>query len=370
MKRKVFMVIFILVILIIGIFLYLDGTFLKKEYKSVYRDKYIESIDKDLEKIATQAMTAASSHNMQPWLISLDDDSKINLYADMNKTLPVIDQDNKQLLISLGAYLGAFEHYANQYGYVASFEFADIDWDQENPYIASVTIQEIGLKEVDSVSSSTAKVNLDQRSDLDLTMTSGINGYENLTYLIIQEGNEFASFQELLLEGTKIESNHEAATKELLSIFRWTEKDKNEYKYGLTLTSLPGILKPFVQPIMKYTAGDWEAFGQSSIQMFEERLEKETAYVVIKTDTATEEDYIRCGMLMQKMSYELNGYYMRPAVQLLQDIDGMEAPSDIFKEEFMNGEDALVILGFRPSDQDSYKPNPRHLLEEILIEEN
>jgi hypothetical protein len=369
MKRKVFMVIFILVILIIGVFLYLDGTFLKKEYKSVYQAEYIESLDKDLEKIATQAMTAASSHNMQPWLIRFEGDSKINLYADMNKTLSVIDQDNKQLLISLGAYLGAFEHYADQYGYEATLEFADIDWEQEEPYIASVVIQEKESKEVDSVSSSTAKVNLNQRSDLDLTMTSEINGYENLTYLIIQEGNEFASFQELLLEATKIESNHEAATKELLNIFRWTEKDKNEYKYGLTLTSLPGILKPFVQPIMKYTAGDWKAFGQSSIQMFEERLKEETAYVVVKTDMATEEDYIHCGMFMQKVSYKLNGYYMRPAVQLLQDIDGMEVPSDVFEEEFMNGEDALIILGFRVSDQDSYNPNPRHLLEEILIEE-
>ena len=93
-------------------------------------------------------------------------------------------------------------------------------------------------------------------------------------------GGDVEAFKELLLEGTEIESRNKGAMEELLSVFRFTQWDKNKYAYGLTLTDIPSLLSPFIQPIVKYTSR-WDTFGEQSIKSFTSRLEKETVTLII-----------------------------------------------------------------------------------------
>ncbi len=78
-------------------------------------------------------------------------------------------------------------------------------------------------------------------------------------FQLIENGDEFNSLQAMLLEGTIIESRDIPATSELLDIFRWTEWQKNEYRYGLSINSMPWFIKPFVQPIMKASSKNVES---------------------------------------------------------------------------------------------------------------
>lgn len=48
------------------------------------------------------AVLAPSGHNTQPWLFRINDDS-IDILADRTRALPVIDPDDKELIISCGA---------------------------------------------------------------------------------------------------------------------------------------------------------------------------------------------------------------------------------------------------------------------------
>ena len=50
------------------------------------------------------AVLAPSSHNTQPWLFRVVDDTA-ELYADRNRALRVVDPDDRELVISCGAAL-------------------------------------------------------------------------------------------------------------------------------------------------------------------------------------------------------------------------------------------------------------------------
>jgi nitroreductase len=48
------------------------------------------------------AVLAPSSHNSQPWLFKIRD-NMVEIYADRSRALPVVDPDDRELLISVGA---------------------------------------------------------------------------------------------------------------------------------------------------------------------------------------------------------------------------------------------------------------------------
>lgn len=58
-----------------------------------------------MESLIARAILAPNSHNTQPWLFRITDDT-IELRADRTRSLPVVDPEGRALMISCGAALG------------------------------------------------------------------------------------------------------------------------------------------------------------------------------------------------------------------------------------------------------------------------
>lgn len=58
-----------------------------------------------LRFLVTYAVLAPSSHNTQPWRFLLRDDARLELHADRTRALPVVDPEDRALIISCGAAL-------------------------------------------------------------------------------------------------------------------------------------------------------------------------------------------------------------------------------------------------------------------------
>lgn len=61
-------------------------------------------ISEKLKFLLNYAVLAPSGHNTQPWLFKIVDDA-VELYADKTRSLPVVDPDDRALIISCGAAL-------------------------------------------------------------------------------------------------------------------------------------------------------------------------------------------------------------------------------------------------------------------------
>lgn len=77
-----------------------------------------------IEKLAyllRYAIKAPSSHNSQPWRFRLGDDA-VELFADRSRALPVVDPDDRELLMSCGAALFTLRTAIRHHGFEGEVE--------------------------------------------------------------------------------------------------------------------------------------------------------------------------------------------------------------------------------------------------------
>jgi nitroreductase len=349
----------------------IDGRFSKQKYTQIWNAEYIASLDSDGEKIIAGALKASSSHNMQPWKVKKIDNMNYELYADMSKDLMVIDSDHKQMLISQGTFIEAFSQTAIQYGYQVKARLENMDFSVKQPLVATLKLDKKSEKtNVNAISSSSVnpKVSENGLAGVKEELEKDLSVYPSLDYELISE-KDLQNFKGVLLKGTEIESRNQAATEELLEVFRWTERDKNKFRYGLALNNMSPIMQSIIQPVMKVFPSTWEAFGEQGIKSFKTRLEGEKAYILIKSTTTSPQDYISVGRLYQTFSQNVGGYTIRPAIQVLETFDDMKGVNQAFQLKYGKTETVMLIIGLQElnSDASQSRPAPRHLVEDVLI---
>lgn len=356
------------VLIVVMLFVGFDGTFLPRTYASVWSKQDIERLDDLQSKLIAYGIRAASSHNSQPWLVKKIDAETIELYADMDKALPVVDGDKKQLLMSQGTFIESYRQGAMFSGYTVNVTYHDVDVSENRPLIATLHIQQdTELHVEDSTSGSTYDSLTTDKSDLRTTIDECITDYPGFTYTLVDTESEVEALEGMLLEGTIIESKDKEATRELLDFFRWTEWDKNKYRYGLSLNTLPDPVKPFAQPLMKILSKDLSSFGESGIKQFKERLEKQTKYILIHCDNPVTLDYVVSGQIYQQLVHEVSGYELRPAMQVLESFDAMQQLSMQFQTKYGNNGDVIWVIGLQEKSNKPIASNPRHRIEDIII---
>ncbi|KAF5076764.1 hypothetical protein DSECCO2_156980 [anaerobic digester metagenome] len=345
-----------------------DGTFLRTKY-NIAEDKY--DIEKNIMsegefQLIRGGIASSSSHNMQPWKIKIVDENTFSLYADMDKRLPVIDPDNQQLLMSLGTFIGSVKETAKKEGLDLDVQYTPIDTSKKLNLIATFQIIGEDKNQIDAITSATQGVKkktpkLEKKELFDLVETP-LKGYQ----MVWVEGDQKSLFQEYLLKGTIIEADNQKAMEELLQIFRFTKWKKNHYRYGLSLNTMSPALRMFVEPLVG-ASRKWNSFGKNSITAFEQRLKNEKAYMIISLENPTPSDYIRVGEALSLLGLQTDGYTIKPAVQLIEPLEGMSEIYNEMKETFGIQGEVMIILGFTERGA-GYHESVRHQVMDIIIQ--
>jgi hypothetical protein len=87
--------------------------------------------DEKLLFLLNYAILAPSSHNTQPWLFRLQG-HELDLIADLNRSLPICDPENRELIMSGGAALHHLRVAARYFGHDSR---VDIFPESESPYL-------------------------------------------------------------------------------------------------------------------------------------------------------------------------------------------------------------------------------------------
>lgn len=112
---------------------------------------------------------------------------------------------------------------------------------------------------------------------------------------------------------------------------------------------------------------NWQAFGDSSIAQFKNRLESQTGYIIIKHDDPGYLEYVTCGRIYQKLVSEIRDHYLRPAMHVLEDFGEMKSLNQRFRQEYCQDGEILMIIGLQHKTGKLSDSNPRHLVEDILV---
>lgn len=358
-----------LAVVLVGIhlvFVIWSGMLLPVDY-TLDRNFYNQDMHKISEvqfNLIKAGIGAASSHNMQPWIIEVEDDKTFRLIADSSKDLPAVDSGNQQKMISQGTFINNVRKAAEAYDVDLVVELTDAGFHDLDPIVAVFTITNDDQAKLDTITSATYATG-SSMVDLDSVIDDVMNESRFSYSLVEPETGRVEELKEYLRRGTKAEAENQAAIEEMLEVFQFTRYAMNEERYGLALESMPPYISMFVGPILDATT-EWEAFGQSSIGVFEDRLAGEDTYLMIQTDNPDLAigDYIALGEVMNELNVGLSGYSVVPAVQLLQDIIGNETNMEDFQNAF-GDEEVVMILSITPRTEQG-QPLMRHRVEDIV----
>lgn len=362
--KRVLLVIGIILVLFVVTSILASGSFLPKRYdlnKDLY-DNEASILTESQFHLIKAGLRASSSHNMQPWKIIVIDESTFELHADLDKSLPVIDPEYQQMLLSQGTFLESMKQGSSGIAFQILPAVPDLPLGQT--LIATIVIDpDTQPLDIETAGASTLP-------DPQNSQTFGISAADSLfedrndifrTWIVEDALNDM---QSLLLEATTLESTNVQAMEELLQNFRFSRYQKNAYRYGLSLNTMSPLMQTFVEPLLGLTAKPL-SFGASSIDQFKTRLDAEDTYLILSMNAPTAWNYVEIGMWTQRLAGAFGDVASRPAVQILQPLPGMDSLLLQMIERFELLGTPMIVIGFQPFKPSAHE-SIRHTVADLI----
>ncbi len=196
------------------------------------------SIKEKFKFFVRYAILAPSGHNTQPWVFEVHEES-LNLYADRTRALPVIDPDDKELIISCGAALTNLIYAMKYFGFEP--EVKHFPAEHDNDLLATVTIKTRDYEPTED-ERTLFKAILKRRTNrlpFAEDVIDGITRQRLMTitkedpdvrFTIIEEGNQREEIIKLIETGDKIQSQNKSFCRELA---QWVHPNRSNSKDGI-----------------------------------------------------------------------------------------------------------------------------------------
>lgn len=249
----------------------------------------------DLLFMISGAIKAPSGHNTQPWLFKIGDTS-IEVHPNLDKSLPIVDPDNKELFISLGCAIENLQIAASVKGYVCDIS------------VSNKGITTIHLSEGEGDKSLYSQINLRQTNRRvyngalindsviqNLCNTTSVNGVHVHCYK--QGTPEFIEISDSILQGNTIQMNDHLFLTELKSWMRYNKHEATSKRDGLSYAvfgapNLPQWLsKSIISSVLN---------GQQQNKSDRKKIRSSSHFVLFTTEGNAIKDWINIGLYLQR----------------------------------------------------------------------
>ncbi len=273
-----------------------------KEIDNTMKDK------NDMYKILYYASLAGSSHNSQPWKAEVYPDDSILVFADLSRLLNVVDPKGIELYISVGAFIENLNIAANALGYDTEIIVNDAAINPSH-LVASIKLTKNNLAQ-----------NIELLKELELRTTLRIpfdtlpiktKDWEKL--VSITPGNinfipsnspdgKFIAKKEL--EAYTIQAYQKEAQDELASWMRFSNKDVNSKRDGITPAGMgiKGIAGFMVRNFMKPEDSKKESFVKSGVDKTQKQVENCGGWIIISTEKDDVSEWINIGRMYERLN--------------------------------------------------------------------
>ncbi len=289
----------------------------------------LNMLDPDGYKILYYASLAPSGHNSQPWSVKIINRYEWIIGSDPSRWLPAVDGNNREVLLSIGAFVENLVQAAGSLGYgVKTTVMAKDRFDQD---IVRVRIEKSGIKN-DSlkkiVSRRTVKSYL---KDTELT-SKDVKYLSQLTdnYLYyFPRGTEHSNLMaKEAVDNFVIQFNNEAAMKEAAAWTRLADDDVKKYRDGLTPEGMEihGIAGFYVRHFMGPQDVLSPAWKDKGIEKIRQQATRGAGWLVITSDGYSVKDLLECGRRFQRMALAARekNIALHPMTQALEEKHGQK----------------------------------------------
>lgn len=255
----------------------------------------------DFVFMVEQAVKAPSGHNTQPWLFALGDDS-ITIRPNYEKSLPVVDPVDRELLVSLGCAAENLRLAALYKGYECDLEISD------DGTITAV-LRKNDCVEPDTLFDAVA-VRQTNRSIYDdrtippaeLAMLKNVFENTNEDGIAVRfyahDTSEFDIIADYIMVGNELQMRNEAFVGELRSWMRFNRRHQNETLDGLSYAAFgaPNLPRFIAEAAISGALND-----RRQNRGDRQKIASSSHFVLITTRGNSPVDWVRCGIMLERM---------------------------------------------------------------------
>ena len=316
----------------------------------------VAGLDQQGAAILYYASLAPSSHNAQPWFVKVLEPGKWIVGIDPERRLAVVDPDNREMLLSIGAFVENLSLAAGALGYEAHTEIiAREAMDQEVVSVTLARTKPTGypLERITNRRTVRGGFCTDELKDKDVrALSEPFDG--RLFYY--PRGTEHAQcIEEGAVEFFRAQTYRDEAQKELREWTRLGNAEAKKYRSGLTTESMEitGIAGWYVRTFMKAEDVMKENYRKQGIDRNTKWAAEGGGWFVLTSKGRGVVDLVETGRQFERMALmarELN-VAVHPMTQYLEEKAGLDQISKNHEQSVIP--QFILRVGYL----DSY-PNP------------
>lgn len=256
----------------------------------------------DYTDMIKYAAKAPSGHNTQPWLFKINDNS-IEIHPNMEKALPVVDSDNRELFISLGCATENLRIAASEKGYKSDISVSPqgiitVYLEKDYQTNKNTLFDQIHLRQTNR-----SVYNHKIIADDTISILNNINIEKDVSIHFYKNGTpDYDTITSYIVNGNIIQMRDKAFKDELKSWMRFNKKHQNETSDGLSYAvfgapNLPGfIAKPIISKAIN-------AKSQNKGDI--KKIKSSSHFILITCKENTIENWIYAGIVLERISLEM-----------------------------------------------------------------
>jgi hypothetical protein len=273
------------------------------------------------------ASLAPSGHNTQPWLIKYIEPYHWIIGNDKRKWLPAVDPNQRETILSIGAFIQNLEFAASNAGYLCLFNLLAGSNQDEN-------MLEVRLQK----SASAIRYNINKIRNRRTVRSGYLNDAlkkEDANYLLENE-NDFIHFipngskghhwlNEQTIEANRLQAYRDAAQKELSEWIRFSSSEAKKHCDGLTtagmeLDGIPGwMLRNFYKQKNALTG----KFREQGLDKVKKQVSQSAGWLMITSKGNSVETLLETGKRFQRIFLKVRdrNIALHPMTQILEEAE-------------------------------------------------
>lgn len=194
----------------------------------------------DEKEILSLASLAPSEHNTQPWFVQYVEPFHWIIGNDKNKWLPAVDPNQRETILSIGAFVQNLELGASTLGYQCDWELlAKTNQDErvlEVKLVKKDSTRRFDIEKIKTRRTVRSNFGSDvlRKEDLDLISGGDAEIFQYLPF----KSKEAQYLNEQTIEANRLQTYRDPAQKELAGWIRFSSEDAEQFRDGLTTGSM------------------------------------------------------------------------------------------------------------------------------------
>jgi hypothetical protein len=289
----------------------------------------IETLSSDGYKILYYASCAPSGHNSQPWFVRINSPLDWVVGSDSNRWLPMVDGDNTEALLSIGAFVENLVQAASAFGYeVKTSILAKATTD---PDVVSIRLKKTNAQMNTLNAILTRRTVKSHMLDKNLK-TSDLEDFSKLSdghfYYFPRDSRHGRLMAKEAVDNFVVQLNNKQATAEIAHWTRLKDKEALKFRDGLTPDGMEisGIAGWYVRNVMNKKDVRGDAYRNKAIEKARSQAIQGGGWIVITSDGQAVTDLIESGRRFQRMALTAREKMIaiHPMTQTLEEKNGQK----------------------------------------------